>query len=91
MIVKLEFDIFYTTIKIPDISEEKLRNGLYTQLKKWIKKQQCYKKMYYNDDAVIEWLKETKFSGNENAITILEKSKTINEPSKYVLDSILHF
>ncbi|MGN0532900.1 MAG: hypothetical protein ACI4IK_00950 [Eubacterium sp.] len=37
MIVKLKFDMFYTTIKVPDISEKKLRKGLYKQFERWLK------------------------------------------------------
>ncbi len=42
MIVKLEFDMFYTTIKTPDITEKELRKGLYNEFEQWLKKQQCY-------------------------------------------------
>lgn len=38
MIVKLEFDMFYTTIKTPDITEKELRKGLYNEFEKWLKK-----------------------------------------------------
>ncbi len=57
MIVKLEFDMFYTTIKTPDITEKELRKGLYNEFEKWLKKQQCYavKKVLYDDDAVLNF------------------------------------
>lgn len=42
MIIKLEFDMFYTIIKTPDIAEKELRKGLYNEFERWLKKQQCY-------------------------------------------------
>lgn len=35
MIVKLEFDMFYTVIKTLDITEKELRKGLYNQFYRW--------------------------------------------------------
>ena len=54
MIIKLEFDMFYTIIKTPDIAEKELRQGLYNAFERWLKKQQCYavKKVLYDEDAV---------------------------------------
>lgn len=91
MIVKLEFDMFYTTIKTPDITEKELRKGLYNEFEKWLKKQQCYavKKVLYDDDAVIKWLKETKFQNDK--IEVLEKHKLINDESAYDFDAVLNF
>lgn len=91
MIVKLEFDMFYTTIKTPDIAEKELRKGLYNEFEKWLKKQQCYavKKVLYDDDAVIKWLKETKFQNDK--IEVLEKHKLINDESAYDFDVVLNF
>lgn len=91
MIVKLEFDMFYTTIKTPDITEMELRKGLYNEFEKWLKKQQCYavKKVLYDDDAVIKWLKETKFQNDK--IEVLEKHKLINDESAYDFDAVLNF
>lgn len=91
MIVKLEFDMFYTTIKTPDITEKELRKGLYNEFEKWLKKQQCYavKKVLYDDDAVIKWLKETKFQNGK--IEVLEKHKLIDDESAYDFDAVLNF
>ena len=91
MIVKLEFDMFYTTIKIPDITEKELRKGLYNEFERWLKKQQCYavKKVLYDDDAVIKWLKETKFQ--DDKIEVLEKHKWTDEKSSYDVDAVLNF
>lgn len=91
MIIKLEFDMFYTIIKTPDITEKELRKGLYKQLEKWLKTQQCYtdKKVIYDDDAVIKWLKETKFQ--DDKIEILEKHKRIDDESSYDFDVRLFF
>lgn len=96
MIVKLEFDVFYTIIKVPGISEKELKKGLYKQFEKWLNKQECYTEkmgrtigLNYNDDAVIQWLIETKFA-NSN-IEILEKHKSIDEPSTYNCDAVLYF
>ncbi len=91
MIVKLEFDMFYTTIKTPDITEKELRKGLYNEFEKWLKKQQCYavKKVLYDDDAVIKWLKETKFQNDK--IEVLEKHKFIDDESAYDFDAVLNF
>lgn len=91
MIVKLEFDMFYTTIKTPDITEKELRKGLYNEFEKWLKKQQCYavKKVLYDDDAVIKWLKETKFQNDK--IEVLEKHKLIDDESAYDFDAVLNF
>ncbi len=44
MIVKLEFDMFYTIIKTPDITEKELRKGLYNQFFRWLKKQHYIEK-----------------------------------------------
>lgn len=91
MIVKLEFDMFYTTIKTPDITEKELRKGLYNEFEKWLKKQQCYavKKVLYDDDAVIKWLKETKLQNDK--IEVLEKHKSIDDESAYDFDAVLNF
>lgn len=91
MIVKLEFDMFYTTIKTPDITEKELRKGLYNEFEKWLKKQQCYavKKVLYDDDAVIKWLKETKLQNDK--IEVLEKHKLIDDESAYDFDAVLNF
>lgn len=91
MIVKLEFDMFYTTIKTQDIIEKELRKGLYNEFEKWLKKQQCYavKKVLYDDDAVIKWLKETKLQNDK--IEVLEKHKLIDDESAYDFDAVLNF
>ncbi|MCM1285333.1 MAG: hypothetical protein NC213_06595 [Acetobacter sp.] len=96
MIVRLNFDMFYTIIKVADISEKELKKGLYNQFEKWLKKQKCYTEktgmttgLSYDDTAVIQWLKETKFI-NSN-IEILEKHKNIDEQSSYNFDLILYF
>lgn len=91
MIIKLEFDMFYTIIKTPDIVEKELRKGLYNEFERWLKKQQCYsvKKVLYDDDAVIKWLKETKFQNGK--IEVLEKHKRIDEKSLYNIDAVLNF
>lgn len=96
MIVKLEFDMFYTTIKVPDISEYELRKGLYNQFERWLKKQKCYTEkvgrtigLSYDDDAVIQWLQETKFQ--DSKIEVLEKHKSINDKSSCAVDVVLYF
>ena len=91
MIIKLEFDMFYTIIKTPDIAEKELRKGLYNEFERWLKKQQCYavKKVLYDDDAVIKWLKVTKFQ--DDKIEVLEKHKRIDEKSSYDIDAVLNF
>lgn len=96
MIVKLKFDMFYTTIKVPDVSEKELRRGLYKQFERWLKKQKCYTEkiertvcLNYDDDAVIKWFQETKFQDSE--IEILEKHKSIDMESKYKFDVIIFF
>lgn len=83
--------MFYTIIKTPDIAERELRKGLYNEFERWLKKQQCYsvKKVLYDDDAVIKWLKETKFQNDK--IEVLEKQKRIDEKSLYDLDAELFF
>lgn len=77
MIVKLEFDLFFTVIETPDISEEKLKEGLYNKLEKWIHRNG----FVYDDDAVISWFKETKF--DSHSVNILEKNKSIEDKSQY--------
>lgn len=91
MIIKLEFDMFYTIIKTPDIAERELRKGLYNEFERWLKKQQCYsvKKVLYDDDAVIKWLKETKFQNDK--IEVLEKHKRIDDETLYNIDAVLNF
>lgn len=96
MIVKLEFDMFYTTIKVPDISEYELRKGLYNQFERWLKKQKCYTEkvgrtigLSYDDDAVIQWLQETKFQ--DSKIEVLEKHKSINDKSSCAVDVVIYF
>lgn len=44
----------------------------------------CGKKVLYDDDAVIKWLKETKFQNDK--IEVLEKHKWIDEKSSYDFD-----
>lgn len=94
MIVKLEFDMFYTTIKVPDISEKELRKGLYNQFKRWLKKRYTERigrtiGLSYDDDAVIQWLKETKFMNDD--IEILEKHNSMDVESLYNFDIVLYF
>lgn len=96
MIVKLEFDMFYTIIKVPNISEKELKKGLYKQFERWLKKQECYTEkigrtigLNYTDDAVIQWLIETKFANGN--VEILEKHKSIDEQSLYNSDAVLYF
>lgn len=96
MIIKLTFDRFYTIIKTPDIAEKELRKGLYNQFYRWLKKQKCYTVkegrtigLCYDDDAVIKWLKETKFQDNE--IEVLKKHKWIDDKSSYDVDVVLYF
>ena len=95
MIVKLKFDMFYTTIKVPDISEKELRKGLYKQFERWLKQRGYTERIgrdicfSYDDDAVIQWLQETKFH-NDN-IEILEKHKSIDFKSQYNFDAVLYF
>lgn len=91
MIIKLEFDMFYTIIKTPDIAERELRKGLYNEFERQLKKQQCYsvKKVLYDDDAVIKWLKETKFQNDK--IEVLEKHKRIDDENLYNIDAVLNF
>lgn len=88
--------MFYTVIKVPDISEKELKKGLYNQFERWLKKQECYTEkigrtigLNYNDEAIIQWLRETKFKNGN--IEILEKHKNINEKSTYNCDVILYF
>ena len=47
------------------------------------------KKVLYDDDAVIKWLKETKFQNDK--IEVLEKHKRIDEKSSYDFDVELLF
>lgn len=96
MIVKLEFDMFYTIIKVLDISEKELRKGLYNQFERWLKKQKCYTEkvgrtigLSYDDDAVIQWLQETKFQ--DSKIEVLEKHKSINDKSSCAVDVVIYF
>lgn len=96
MIVKLQFDMFYTVIKVPDISEKELRKGLYNQFERWLRNQKCYTEksgrtigLSYDDDAVIQWLKETKFQDSQ--IEVLEKHKWTDVKSSYDFDAVLHF
>ena len=44
---------------------------------------------FYDDDAVIKWLKETKFQ--DDKIEILEKHKLIDDESSYDFDVELFF
>lgn len=85
MIVKLEFDLFFTVVEIPYISEEKLREGLYNKLEKWIHRNG----LVYDDDAVISWFRETKF--DNNSIKILEKHKSNQDKSQYDCSITLYF
>ena len=95
MIIKLTFDMFYTTIKTPDITEKELRKGLYNQFYRWLKKQHYIVKQgrtvgySYDDEAVIKWLRETKFQ--DNKIEVLEKHKLIDDKSSYNFDLELNF
>lgn len=95
MIVKLQFDMFYTTIKVPNISEKKLRNGLYDKFYRWLKKRHYTEGTGRNigyvfaDDEVIEWLKENKFPND--SIEILEKHKFLHDKSDYKFDVTLFF
>ncbi len=43
----------------------------------------------YDDEAVIKWLRETKFQ--DNKIEVLEKHKLINDESAYDFDVELNF
>lgn len=49
----------------------------------------CGKKVLYDDDAVIKWLKETKFQ--DDKIEVLEKHKWTDEKSSYDIDAVLNF
>ena len=95
MTVKLEFDIFYTIIKVPDISEKDIRKGLYNKFLRWLKKSGYTEGrgrnlgFVYDDDAVIQWLKETKFKNDD--IKILEKHKSLDDESLYDFDIVLYF
>ncbi len=95
MIIKLTFDMFYTTIKTSDITEKELRKGLYNQFYRWLKKQHYIVKQgrtvgfSYDDEAVIKWLRETKFQ--DNKIEVLEKHKLIDDESAYDFDVELNF
>lgn len=86
MIVRLEFDLFYTTIEVPEISEKKLSKGIYEKIT-----ERCMHKMglIFDDDIVIELLQETKFS--DEKIKILEKHLCIAEKSDYTPDITLFF
>lgn len=94
MIIKLEFDLFYTVIKTPYISENELRKNLYNQLEKWLKEQDYTEKtgtdigLSYDDTAVIMWLEETKF---KEKIEILEKHNWLDKISAYNFDVVLYF
>lgn len=86
MIVRLEFDLFYTTIEVPEISEKKLREGFYDKVfNRWRHRNG----LIFDDDSVIKWLQETKF-GDEK-IKILEKHLCIAEKSDYTPDITLFF
>lgn len=95
MIVKLKFDMFYTTIKVPNISEKELRNGFYDKFYRWLKMQHCTEKIggrigyVFADDEVIDWLKETKFPNDK--IEILEKGMILDYNSNYNIDVTLFF
>lgn len=49
----------------------------------------CSKKVLYDDDAVIKWLKETKFQNDK--IEVLEKHKLIEDESANDFDVELNF
>lgn len=95
MIIKLTFDMFYTTIKTSDITEKELRKGLYNQFYRWLKKQHYIVKqgrtvgfLMMMRQSSNGWEK-TKFQ--DNKIEVLEKHKLINDESAYDFDVELNF
>lgn len=86
MIVRLEFDLFYTTIEVPEISEKKLRKGFYENVfNRWRHRNG----FIFDDDTVIKWLQENRFENEK--IKILEKYLSIAEKSNYMPDITLFF
>lgn len=88
--------MFYTVIKVPNISEKELKKGIYKQFESWLKKQKCYTEkkgrtiaLSYDDDAIIRWFQETKF--HDEKIEILEKHKDIDECSRFNIDTTIFF
>ena len=96
MIITLQFDLFYTTIKTSDIPVENLEKDIYDKFERWLKNKGSYRiktgdgyGFCYDDDAVILWLKETIF--NKSKIEILEKHLNQNKPSQYESDITIYF
>ena len=96
MIISLQFDMFYTIIRTPDIDEKILKKDIYDKFERWLKNKKCYTEktgntygFSYDDDAVILWLSETNF--NKSNIEILEKHLSFNEKSQYESDIIIYF
>lgn len=96
MIISLQFDLFYTTIKTPDIPTGNIDKDIYDKFENWLKGKESYKiktgngyGFCYDDAAVILWLKETIF--NKSKIEILEKHLNRNKPSRYKSDITIYF
>lgn len=90
MIIKLEFDVFQTTIKISnmDIPIDTLRHRCYNELYPWLRDNK-YKSggvFCYDDDAVLKWFREVVFKGKK--IEVLEKHTC---DSEYQPDAVLFF
>lgn len=96
MIIKLEFDMFYTTIEATGFSEKELRSDLDEKLYDWlmghhhyIEEDGSFLGYSYNDDNVIKYLDEVRFKGE--GIRVLEKHNSIGQKSNYKIDCTFFF
>lgn len=96
MVIKLEFDVYYTVIKIPMNLENFNPDDVYDEFDNWMMKDsQYYVETQYgysfsfNDDVLIKWLQEIRFRNYK--IEVLEKHFGIDEISNYNPDLIMYF
>lgn len=93
MIVKLQFDLFYSVIKISKIKSIEID---YDDLYIWLEQNDYVYKFddgtigyAFDDDSVITWLKEKVLINQD--IELLEKHNKRSEASKFIPDQILFF
>lgn len=96
MIIKFEFDVFYTVIQIAADFNDFVVDDIYDDFYAWMQKspQHCVEtevglSYSFNDDILIKWLKEIRF--NHYKIEILEKHLGIDEISNFKPDIIMYF
>jgi len=96
LIIKLEFDVFYTIIRISINTDEFNVDEICDEFYNWMLKDPHYnvKTQYgysflFDDDVFINWLSEVRF--NMYNVEILEKHLGICEDSKNIPDIVMYF